>query len=319
MSLAETPAPTDKTPAIPVDSSKQEVASAPESLPAEKVKEEEEKVTAVDEKAANSSKKASSKKKPDSADAKPKLPKKTETGKLVGQLAPSISLKNWDGEMVEIKPGECRGVIEIKKEEGEDQKAAEGSKKVTDQAEASKEKAAVPETKPGELVPLVLFFYPKAGSYGCTKEACQFRDAVAEIPNFSPESLKIVGISGDPVPQQKKFVEKNKLKYPVLSDTSSAARLAYGIGRAFFGLSDARVTVVIDKHGIVRAFKDKTADYRVHKDFVVKWLETFSKEEKAKEEAEKTKEEGDKDKGKVEPVQSKETAEVAKVAEAVQA
>ncbi|KAJ7595397.1 thioredoxin-like protein [Mycena floridula] len=279
MSLAETAAPTDEKPAISVDSSKQEVASTSASSPVEKSKEAEE-ATPTDDKAKSSSKKASSKKKPDTSDAKPKQPKKSETGKLIGQLAPSILLSNWNGETVEIKPGEC------------------------------------------ELVPLVLFFFPKAGSYGCTKEACQFRDAVAEIPNFSPESLKIVGISADPVPQQKRFVEKNKLKYPVLSDTSCTARLAYGVGRALFGLSDARVTVVIDKHGVVRAFKDKTSDYRVHKDFVIKWLETFSEEEKAKEEAAKAKEEAEKEekeKGKMEPVQSEETAELVKVAEAVQA
>ncbi|KAF7346276.1 Peroxiredoxin Q [Mycena sanguinolenta] len=91
--------------------------------------------------------------------------------------------------------------------------------------------------------PTVVFFYPKAGSYGCTKEACQFRDAIAEKDTYKPGKVEVVGISPDSVEKQKVFVEKNKLTYPVLSDSKGEAAKAYGVGKGLFGLADvARVT-----------------------------------------------------------------------------
>ena len=84
-------------------------------------------------------------------------------------------------------------------------------------------------------LPLVLFFYPKAGTYGCTKEACFFRDAIAgksvmngnryrcqrqritEKETFKPEKVTVIGLSADPVAKQKTFVEKNKLTVGVSS------------------------------------------------------------------------------------------------------
>lgn len=87
---------------------------------------------------------------------------------------------------------------------------------------------------------------------------------------FKPEKVKVIGISSDSVAKQKAFVEKQKLtvscrahayqlafdttyyQYPVLSDEKGEAHKAFGVGKSLFGLSDGRVTFVVDGKGIVR-------------------------------------------------------------------
>lgn len=101
--------------------------------------------------------------------------------------------------------------------------------------------------------PVVVFFYPKAFTDVCTAEACAFRDSF-EI--FADAGAQIVGISSDDVPTQKKFHERFRLSYPVLSDTDRVAYDAFGLrnGSGFkigWALND-RVTFVIDSDGIVR-------------------------------------------------------------------
>ncbi|KAF7288581.1 Peroxiredoxin Q [Mycena chlorophos] len=133
------------------------------------------------------------------------------------------------------------------------------------------------EFTPG--VPTAIFFYPKAGSYGCTKEACQFRDAIAEKNTFAAGKVQIVGISADPVEKQKAFVEKHKLTYPVLSDANGEARKAYGIGKGLFGLAEtARVTVIVDGKGVIRDTTEGTLNYGAHSKFVTKWLDKLEAE-----------------------------------------
>ncbi|RDB18078.1 hypothetical protein Hypma_000911 [Hypsizygus marmoreus] len=135
---------------------------------------------------------------------------------------------------------------------------------------------------PGESgLPVVLFFYPKSGSFGCTKEACQFRDAIAEKDTFKPAKVQIVGLSRDPVEKQKQFVEKEKLTYPVLSDVDGKAHDEYKVGKGLLGLSDARVTFVIDKKGVVRDVLDATVNYAAHVKFVTKLLDKLEAEEAA--------------------------------------
>ncbi|GJE97169.1 peroxiredoxin [Phanerochaete sordida] len=128
--------------------------------------------------------------------------------------------------------------------------------------------------------PVVLFFYPKSGTYGCTKEACEFRDALVERESFKTTKAQVIGISSDPVEKQKEFVDKHKLTYPVLSDSAGEARKAYHIGKGLLGLVDARVTVVIDSKGIVRDSLEATMNYGAHVKFVTKWLEQLDAEEK---------------------------------------
>ncbi|PIL22581.1 hypothetical protein GSI_15270 [Ganoderma sinense ZZ0214-1] len=135
---------------------------------------------------------------------------------------------------------------------------------------------------PGQKgVPVALFFYPKSGSFGCTKEACQFRDALADNELFKRTKVEIVGISSDPVDKQKAFVEKQKLTYPVLSDASGEVRKAYHVGKGLFGFAEtARVTFFVDGKGTVRDVLDTTLNYAAHVKFVTKWLDKLEAEEK---------------------------------------
>ncbi|KAJ6584938.1 peroxiredoxin Q [Mycena capillaripes] len=138
---------------------------------------------------------------------------------------------------------------------------------------------------PGEKgLPIAIFFYPKSGSMGCTKEACQFRDAIAEKDTFKAGKVEVIGISPDSVEKQKAFVEKNKLTYPVLSDSKGEAAKAYGVGKGLFGFSQlARVTVIIDAKGNIRDTVEGTLNYGAHSKFVTKWLDKLEAEAKAAE------------------------------------
>ncbi|EPQ54515.1 AhpC-TSA-domain-containing protein, partial [Gloeophyllum trabeum ATCC 11539] len=99
-------------------------------------------------------------------------------------------------------------------------------------------------------------------------------------PNFKDAKIEVIGISADPVEEQKKFVEKHKLTYPVLSDASGEGRKAYHVGKGLLGMTDARVTFFIDKTGVVRDVLDTTINFGAHSKFVAKWLETIAAEEK---------------------------------------
>ncbi|PCH40146.1 AhpC-TSA-domain-containing protein [Wolfiporia cocos MD-104 SS10] len=127
-------------------------------------------------------------------------------------------------------------------------------------------------------VPTALFFYPESGTYGCTKEACQFRDALAEKELYKCTKVEIVGISKDSVEKQKAFVEKEKLTYPILSDANGEARKAYHVGKSLMGLTDARVTFFIDSKGVIRDVLDTTINYGAHAKFVTKWLDKVEAE-----------------------------------------
>ncbi|TFL02415.1 peroxiredoxin Q [Pterulicium gracile] len=129
-------------------------------------------------------------------------------------------------------------------------------------------------------VPTAIFFYPRAGSYGCTKQACGFRDAVEENSLFRPDRLRIVGISADAPKKQKRWVEKQALNFEVLSDEAGYARKEYRVGKGLLGLVDARTTFVVDKHGVIRRdVMDATLSFQAHVDFVESWLERLGREE----------------------------------------
>lgn len=101
---------------------------------------------------------------------------------------------------------------------------------------------------------VVLYFYPKADTPGCTKEACSFRDNSAK---FSKENTVIVGVSPDPERAQAKFKEKFGLPFTLLADTDHKAAEAYGVwkeksmyGRKYMGIE--RTTFVIDPAGKIK-------------------------------------------------------------------
>ena len=103
--------------------------------------------------------------------------------------------------------------------------------------------------------PFVLYFYPKADTSGCTKQACAFEEA---LPQFGALGLDIVGVSPDPMPPIEKFAAKYKLTFPLASDTEKTAAEAYGVwveksmyGRKYMGIE--RSTFLIDAKGKVAA------------------------------------------------------------------
>jgi peroxiredoxin Q/BCP len=97
--------------------------------------------------------------------------------------------------------------------------------------------------------PLVFFFYPKDETPGCTAEACSFRDATGD---FLAAGATVFGVSSDSVASHKRFATKHNLPYRLLADEGGRLREAWGIKRAFFGLADGRVTIVLDENGVVR-------------------------------------------------------------------
>jgi thioredoxin-dependent peroxiredoxin len=96
--------------------------------------------------------------------------------------------------------------------------------------------------------PLVLFFYPKDDTPGCTKQACAFRD---EYEAFGQLDAEVIGISSDSVESHKNFAEKHSLPFLLLSDEGGKVRKLYGVPTTF-GLFPGRVTYVIDAEGVVR-------------------------------------------------------------------
>src|SRR5208283_4151884 len=91
---------------------------------------------------------------------------------------------------------------------------------------------------------VVLYFYPKDDTPGCTKEACSFRDNLRTIRDMGAE---VVGVSLDSVDSHKKFAEKYHLPFPLVSDGEKHIAKAYGVLRDT-GTSTERVTFLIDKN-----------------------------------------------------------------------
>lgn len=115
----------------------------------------------------------------------------------------------------------------------------------------------------GELVRLadlrgktvVLYFYPKDDTPGCTREACAFRDT---RPRFGKSDAVVLGVSRDSVESHQRFTEKYRLNFPLLSDPDAAAAKTYGVyqqkslyGRMYWGI--VRTTFVIDGTGRIAA------------------------------------------------------------------
>jgi len=112
---------------------------------------------------------------------------------------------------------------------------------------------------------IVLYFYPKDNTSGCTKEACNFRE---DFPNFGKLNAVILGVSPDSVESHKKFTAKYNLPFSLLSDENKEVIEKYGVwkeksmyGRKYMGVE--RSTFIIDKDGKVRKVfrKVKVADH----------------------------------------------------------
>jgi len=103
---------------------------------------------------------------------------------------------------------------------------------------------------------LVVYFYPKDDSPGCTKEACSFRD---QFEVFTEADAVIIGISGQSVESHKEFAKKYRLSFTLLSDEGNKIRNLFGVPTNFLGLLPGRVTYIADKKGkVIYIFNSQT-------------------------------------------------------------
>jgi peroxiredoxin Q/BCP len=96
--------------------------------------------------------------------------------------------------------------------------------------------------------PVVLYFYPKDDTPGCTKEACSFRD---QFEDFKAVGAEVIGVSSDSSESHQRFAAKYSLPFTLVSDQGGQVRKRYGVP-ATLGLLPGRVTFVIDASGVVR-------------------------------------------------------------------
>lgn len=122
---------------------------------------------------------------------------------------------------------------------------------------------------------LVLYFYPKADTPGCTKESCSLRDGYEQIQKAGAE---ILGVSLDTVEAQQKFKDKYKLPFDLVADTDKKVAKAYD-ALMITGLMTSRVTYLIDPEGKVAHVFDKV-DTGAHNNQVLKELERLKAEKK---------------------------------------
>lgn len=121
--------------------------------------------------------------------------------------------------------------------------------------------------------PIVVFFYPKDETPVCTAEACSFRDAFAE---FSAAGATVVGISSDSVASHKKFADKHQLPYRLLADVGGTVRALLKVPRGLLGLSQGRVTYILDKDGVVRHAHEATLQAQAHVDEAMAMVKRLS-------------------------------------------
>ncbi len=117
------------------------------------------------------------------------------------------------------------------------------------------------KSQTGELVTLadrigkgwtVLYFYPKAGTPGCTTQACAFRDAIQQVRN---QNAEVYGISTDDVPALADFHQKHRLNFTLLSDPDAKVTEAYGVKMPVMKMAK-RWTFIIDPDGMIRDIND---------------------------------------------------------------
>ena len=118
--------------------------------------------------------------------------------------------------------------------------------------------------------PVVIYFYPKDNTPGCTTQACSFRDAYQDFQDLGAE---VIGVSGDSVSSHQNFQQKHKLPFILLSDSDRKLRKLFGVPTALFGLIPGRVTYVFDAFGkAIYIFDNMSA-----KNHITKALEAIKK------------------------------------------
>ena len=117
---------------------------------------------------------------------------------------------------------------------------------------------------------LVIYFYPKDDSPGCTAEACYFQD---QFEVFKEAGAEVIGISSQSVKSHKQFAEKYRLTYTLLSDMGNKIRKQFGVPAGFFGLLPGRVTYIVDKTGKVIFMFNSQVQATKHVDEALKVLQ----------------------------------------------
>jgi thioredoxin-dependent peroxiredoxin len=123
---------------------------------------------------------------------------------------------------------------------------------------------------------IVLYFYPKDETAGCTKEACTFRDNYEELANLGAE---VLGVSGQSVESHKSFATHYGLPFILLADVDNKVRELYGVPSTM-GIIPGRVTYIIDKKGIVRHVFVSQTQAKKHVEEAKKTLMEIEKEGK---------------------------------------
>jgi peroxiredoxin Q/BCP len=118
---------------------------------------------------------------------------------------------------------------------------------------------------------VVVFFYPKDETPGCTREACEFRDS---FDRFGDAGAEVLGISDDDVESHKKFASHHRLPMTLLSDVGGKVRETYGV-KSLFGIPD-RVTFVIDREGVVRHVFQSRLRFGKHVDEALDVVKTLA-------------------------------------------
>lgn len=122
---------------------------------------------------------------------------------------------------------------------------------------------------------IVLYFYPKDNTPGCTAEACAFRDSY-EV--FKDAGAEVIGVSSDSEQSHQRFASGYRLPFLLLSDVGSKVRKLYGVPSTF-GLLPGRVTYIIDKRGIVRHIFSAAFAPQKHVDEALKVLQTLQEKD----------------------------------------
>ncbi|MGH7788690.1 MAG: peroxiredoxin [Candidatus Binatia bacterium] len=118
---------------------------------------------------------------------------------------------------------------------------------------------------------VVVYFYPKDDTPGCTKESCTFRD---QYTAFTDVGAEVLGVSSDSESSHRAFKEKYKLPFPLLADTGGTVRKAFAVPKSL-GLLPGRVTYVIDRKGVIRhAFNSQLSPAK-HVDEAIQVLKTL--------------------------------------------
>jgi peroxiredoxin Q/BCP len=108
---------------------------------------------------------------------------------------------------------------------------------------------------------LVIYFYPKDETSGCTAEACSFRD---NYEDFAAMGCEVIGISSDSISAHEKFASRHRLNFTLLADTKKEVRKQFGVPGNLFGLIPGRVTYIVDKKGIVQSVHNSQVNPESH-------------------------------------------------------